>query len=93
MPGSPYLECTFHVSTGEESYSVIASFGLGVLSARSPFLIGSTRGEKPADLPKPTYCELMISLKTAKALLITVPSALLARADQSIENDSFCCPE
>jgi putative ABC transport system substrate-binding protein len=74
----------FAASGGLISYrpnDAVVERGVGVYAGRI------LKGEKPADLPvqRPTVFELVINLKTAKALDLTVPKSMLAGADEVIE--------
>ena len=67
----------------------LISYGASIpdLTKRATAFVKVINGARPADLPieQPTKFELAINLRTAKALGLTVPDTLLARADEVIE--------
>jgi putative ABC transport system substrate-binding protein len=68
----------------------LISFGINVrenLRHAAYFVTRILKGAKPADLPVefPTKVELVINLKTAKALGLSIPREVLARADELVE--------
>jgi putative ABC transport system substrate-binding protein len=89
------LAATHHMPTMFQWREHVDAGGLMAYGANIPdlarraatFVDKILRGAKPADLPaeQPTKFELVINLKTAKALGLTIPPSLLLRADEVIE--------
>jgi putative tryptophan/tyrosine transport system substrate-binding protein len=79
-----YHQAVFVKDGGLLSYAPVVA---DMFRRAAPYVDRILRGEKPGDLPvqAPTKFEMIINLKTAKALGLTIPPTLLVRADEVIE--------
>jgi putative ABC transport system substrate-binding protein len=76
------------VDAGE--FGALASYGAPIsetIGRTAPYVIKILNGANPADLPidDPSHFELVINLKTARKLGLTIPDAVIARADRVVE--------
>ena len=84
LGGKVYAEKAYAAAGGLITYG---ASGFHMYHRAATFVDRIFKGAKPADLPveQPTKIELVVNLKTARALRLTMPPALLARADRVIK--------